>query len=233
MYFLKNLHWSIWLVLSLCLMTFLWTQMKSCHANEWKDRDNDSIRSAPAPIDSTALKAKAARARELEIYTKEALDFKDSWSRLGDKLNIRVDTTDLSLPEKGMELKLLEWINNKTNVVNKDSWFDFDRILFQSGSASVDPISQEQINNIFHILNSMPMVEIKIGGYTDNTGDPNKNQQLSQQRAEAIKSSLVTLGISAERISTEGYGAQHPVADNTTEEGRSKNRRIAIRVTKK
>jgi outer membrane protein OmpA-like peptidoglycan-associated protein len=74
---------------------------------------------------------------------------------------------------------------------------------------------------------------IKLGGYTDNTGDPQANLTLSQQRADTVMADLVKLGVDASRMKAEGYGQEHPVADNSTEEGRAKNRRIDIRVTGK
>ena len=74
---------------------------------------------------------------------------------------------------------------------------------------------------------------MKLGGYTDNIGDPAANLMLSQKRAETTMSELVKLGIDAKRLEAEGYGDKHPVADNSTEEGRQKNRRIDIRVTNK
>ena len=74
---------------------------------------------------------------------------------------------------------------------------------------------------------------IKLGGYTDNTGDPQANLRLSQQRADAVMADLVKLGVDAGRMKAEGYGQEHPVADNSTEEGRAKNRRIDIRVISK
>ena len=73
---------------------------------------------------------------------------------------------------------------------------------------------------------------VKIGGYTDNTGDPQANLKLSQDRAVAVESAIVALGIADERVAAEGYGEQHPVADNSTE-GARRNRRIALRVTAK
>jgi outer membrane protein OmpA-like peptidoglycan-associated protein len=72
-----------------------------------------------------------------------------------------------------------------------------------------------------------------LGGYTDNVGKPEANVALSQSRAESVKGQLVKMGIAATRLAAEGYGEQHPVADNTTAEGRAQNRRIDIRVTKK
>jgi outer membrane protein OmpA-like peptidoglycan-associated protein len=76
-------------------------------------------------------------------------------------------------------------------------------------------------------------VHVKLGGYTDNTGDPNANKALSEARAKSVMSSLVGKGIDPSRLEAEGYGDQYPVGDNSTEEGRMKNRRIALRVTQK
>lgn len=76
-------------------------------------------------------------------------------------------------------------------------------------------------------------MHVKIGGYTDNTGDPTTNKSLSEARAKNVMDALVSKGVDASRLDTEGYGDQHPVADNSTEEGRAQNRRIALRVTQK
>ena len=76
-------------------------------------------------------------------------------------------------------------------------------------------------------------VNIKIGGYTDNVGDPQTNLKISGERAKATLQALVGMGIGAGRMEAEGYGEQHPVADNSTDQGRQKNRRVDIRVTAK
>ena len=93
--------------------------------------------------------------------------------------------------------------------------------------------SEEQLKNIVEILKCYPKAKFKIGGYTDNTGNPEANMKLSQERANTVVSSLVGLGIEAGRLEAEGYGDQHPVASNDTEEGRAQNRRIALRVMEK
>ena len=72
-------------------------------------------------------------------------------------------------------------------------------------------------------------MKVKIGGYTDNTGNKEANLKLSQDRATNVMSELVKLGVGASRMEAEGYGEDHPVADNATEEGRAKNRRISLR----
>jgi outer membrane protein OmpA-like peptidoglycan-associated protein len=91
----------------------------------------------------------------------------------------------------------------------------------------------EQFHNVAEILKAYPKVKVKIGGYTDNTGDPDANLKLSQDRATNVMNQLVVLGVAADRLSAEGYGQQYPVADNSTDAGRQQNRRIAMRVTEK
>jgi len=140
---------------------------------------------------------------------------------------------ELNIPERGIESKLIAFIEDSTRAVNDTTWFDFDRLNFASGSATILPESQEQINNIVAVLKAYPHVNVKVGGYTDNVGSAAANLRLSQQRANAVSKELVNHGIPANRLQAEGYGEQHPVADNSAEEGRARNRRIALKVTKK
>ncbi|HQP31579.1 MAG TPA: OmpA family protein, partial [Deltaproteobacteria bacterium] len=139
----------------------------------------------------------------------------------------------LNIPEFGVENKLIAFIEDANAPVDEKTWFTFDRLTFETGKATLKPESQEQLKNIAEIMKAYPKVSIKLGGYTDNVGDPQANLQLSKARAEAVMADLVTLGIDAKRLQAEGYGQEHPVADNSTEEGRAKNRRIDLRVTAK
>jgi len=139
---------------------------------------------------------------------------------------------DLNIPQGGMEARLMEFVRGPLPV-NDTTWFDFDRLTFDTNSATLSAQSREQTANIAAVLKAYPNMQVKIGGYTDNTGDYAANMQLSQQRAEAVRQQLVGLGIGGDRIQAEGYGPEHPVADNSTEAGRAMNRRIALRVTQK
>lgn len=137
----------------------------------------------------------------------------------------------LDVPADSLEADLVRFV--QTGSVDQDAWFDFDRLLFETGSARLKPESRQQLANVARILQAYPAVEIKIGGYTDNVGDPASNLALSQARAESVQGELIALGVAPERLAAEGYGEQHPVADNASEEGRARNRRIALRVTDK
>jgi OOP family OmpA-OmpF porin len=139
----------------------------------------------------------------------------------------------INIPANGVESKLLTFIQDPAQGVSPDKWFSFDRLDFETGSATLKPSSQEQLSNVAAIMKSYPQVTIKIGGYTDNTGSPEKNLQLSQDRANSALQQLVALGIAPERMAAEGYGEKFPVVDNSTEEGRQRNRRVDVNVTKK
>jgi outer membrane protein OmpA-like peptidoglycan-associated protein len=155
-------------------------------------------------------------------------------SALGDFFKTRLPNgVELNIPQFGMENKLLTFIQDTSKPVDSTTWFNFDRLLFDTGKSTLQPASQEQLDNIANILKAYPNVHVKIGGYTDNTGDPAANMTLSSDRAKNVMDALVSSGIDPSRLSSEGYGDQFPVGDNSTEEGRAKNRRIALLVTEK
>jgi len=139
----------------------------------------------------------------------------------------------LNIPENGIENNLLKFIENKEAAVDKTTWFNFDRLTFETDKSTLKVESAEQLTNIAEILKAFPNVNVKLGGYTDNIGDANANLKLSNERASTVKAELIKLGIAATRLESEGYGKEYPVATNDTEEGRAANRRISIRVTKK
>lgn len=139
----------------------------------------------------------------------------------------------INIPANGTESKLIAFIEDRSLSVNDTTWFDFDRLNFASGSATILPESKEQLDNIVAVLKAYPSVNVKVGGYTDDVGSADANLRLSQRRADAVMQALVGGGIASNRITAEGYGEKHAVADNSTEQGRASNRRIALRVTKK
>jgi cytochrome c oxidase subunit 2 len=132
----------------------------------------------------------------------------------------------------GVENKLVDFIKSN-NPVSKELWFSFDRLLFETGKATLKLASQEQLTNIAEILKAFPNVELKLGGYTDNVGKPEANLKLSTDRANNVMNELIKMGVAGGRLKAEGYGQEHPVASNDTDEGRQQNRRIDVRVTKK
>lgn len=102
-------------------------------------------------------------------------------------------------------------------------------ILFDTGKATIQPASSEVLGVIVATLKADPGLRLEIRGHTDNVGQPAANLALSRDRAAAVKAWLVgTGGIAAARLSTAGFGDTRPVADNATEDGRARNRRVEL-----
>ena len=88
------------------------------------------------------------------------------------------------------------------------------------------------LDNMATILKANPTTKMKLGGYTDNTGDAANNVELSKARAEAVKARLMGQGVDGSRIGTAGLGSANPVGSNDTPDGRAQNRRIEVRISK-
>ena len=102
-------------------------------------------------------------------------------------------------------------------------------ILFATGSANIDPASAATLTEIGQMLQQHPDLKLEIDGHTDNVGNATANQALSEKRAASVKSYLVSnFQVAAGRLSSKGYGASKPVADNTTDDGRQQNRRVEL-----
>lgn len=110
--------------------------------------------------------------------------------------------------------------------------FTFENLTFDTNSARITKASQAHVNDLIEILKAYPTLQINIQGHTDNTGDMTANKKLSLQRANAVKDALTAAGVSASRVTAQGYGAEKSVATNDSPEGRQKNRRIDVVVAK-
>ncbi|MBL7788419.1 MAG: OmpA family protein [Chitinophagales bacterium] len=225
-----SLKWLGWLILLILTGALIWwlTQMKGCDTIKsltGLNNSKDSI--ASASID----KIKSVDSLSVDQASIEA---KATWEKtLGGMVSIRLpDGSLINVPENGTERKLVEYLEAKCGTSElKKTWFDMDRILFKSGTNQLKEISDEQITLIAKIFKSYPKKKFKIGGYTDNVGDPEANIRLSAIRAEAATRAIIAKGIDSARLRYEGYGQEHPICpENNTEECRAKNRRVAIRV---
>ncbi|MBD3889393.1 OmpA family protein [Olleya marilimosa] len=138
--------------------------------------------------------------------------------------------TKLNIPEGGFEDNFLSYI--KDGKMEAGKYYAFDRLYFNTGSSSLDANSMNQIENVAAIMKAYPKVNILFRGHTDNTGSAEGNKSLSASRALSVKNKLVEMGVASGRINTQGMGSVDPIADNTTAEGRAKNRRIDVSVVK-
>jgi outer membrane protein OmpA-like peptidoglycan-associated protein len=99
-----------------------------------------------------------------------------------------------------------------------------------STNATLTTRSYTSLDQVVRIMNENPGLNIRVEGHTSNAGNADANMTLSENRANAVKTYLVSKGISADRITVEGFGGTQPIADNNTASGRMKNTRVDIRV---
>ncbi len=99
-------------------------------------------------------------------------------------------------------------------------------INFDIDKATIEPQSMGTLNMVVQVMKSNPDLKFEVDGHTDNTGTPAHNLVLSQQRADAVKAQLITMGIDASRLTSKGFGDTKPIADNTTLDGKANNRRV-------
>lgn len=138
----------------------------------------------------------------------------------------------ISIGEGSQLYQLYNSIKQKDQkVLDPNNWYTLENLYFETGSSDLKAGSEVQLLNLVEIMTAYPDLKIKLGGYTDNSGNEESNQKLSNLRAQTAKLKLLELGIAADRVEAEGYGSQHPVcAANDTDECMAKNRRIDVRV---
>jgi len=131
-------------------------------------------------------------------------------------------------------LKSGDYKNAADDAALKDKWYDFDHVNFKMGSSTeLEAGSQGQLDNLVAILKAFPDAKIKIGGYTDKTGNEANNVKLSKARAEFIKSALVKAGVGAQVLEAEGYGSKFAKVDaKASDAERAADRKMAVRFAK-
>ena len=101
-------------------------------------------------------------------------------------------------------------------------------IEFETGKAAILPESEGVLSEVVKLLEQNPALKLRVEGHTDNVGQKAANQALSEKRAQAVAGWLIAHGVDIGRLSAKGFGDSKPVADNTTDEGRAKNRRVEL-----
>lgn len=129
-----------------------------------------------------------------------------------------------------ISIKPPEVINKKISELDLNNSIMLQNIYFAQSKSTVLPQSFASINKLAKVLLSRPLLYIRIIGHTDNVGDKDALKILSENRAKAIKEMLEEAGIASDRIDTFGYGDTRPLAPNNTEENKSKNRRVEIKI---
>jgi outer membrane protein OmpA-like peptidoglycan-associated protein len=133
---------------------------------------------------------------------------------------------DLSVLEIAL-MKQEITVNEMLDALNKDGYIALN-ILFETGKSTIQNESLPVVDQIFKLMKSDLALKISIEGHTDNVGDAVSNKKLSYDRAKAVMDALIAKGIDKTRMSSLGWGQEKPVADNRSEEGKAKNRRVEI-----
>jgi len=164
--------------------------------------DDARVAAGQAERDSIQLAARTRDVVNAKIETNTALDHAAN-------LQAEVDALKATPTSRGLVLTLGD-------------------VLFDTGKAQLNPGSARKLDQLAQFLADHPERRVQIDGFTDSVGTDSYNQSLSQQRADAVKSALVTRGIDPARIESQGYGKGFPVADNADAGGRQLNRRVEV-----
>ncbi|MFW2045498.1 MULTISPECIES: OmpA family protein [Acinetobacter] len=150
---------------------------------------------------------------------------KTAWFQLtqsGNYISLMVaESKPLNVTAKALTSSALKQSLDQDNKVSV-------QINFATDKAEILPDSQDQIEQIVALLKDNPELKLGIYGHTDNSGDAAHNLKLSDQRAQSVVSALAKAGIESSRLTAKGFGDIQPVADNASEDGKAKNRRVEL-----
>lgn len=158
----KKSNWLLPLILAVLAFALLLYLFKSCGSDTIQTPAADTVTSQPTETQPAAMEP-----------VRESIKVK------------LPDNTEIDAYKGGIEDMLVTYLLSN-DAISKDKWFDFDDLNFETGSSTVTAASSKQVDNIAAILKAFPSAKIKIGGYTDNTGDSTANVKLSQARADAV-----------------------------------------------
>ena len=214
--------WLLPLLLLLAAGYFLWKQCEKKQSTTTTTTTSDS-----ATTNTTADTATTGTATPVPATAKT-------------DENIDLNGVMLKGYKGGMEDQMISFLksggykNAADDSALKDKWYDFDHVNFKMGSSTeLEAGSQGQLDNLVAILKAFPEAKIKVGGYTDKTGNEASNVKLSKARAEFIKAALAKAGVGAQVIAADGYGSQFAKVDaKASDTERAADRKMAVRFAK-
>ncbi|WP_144282964.1 OmpA family protein [Chryseobacterium echinoideorum] len=210
--------WLLPLLLLLAASYFLWEQCRKTETTTTTAVSGDSMTTTNDTIQSNNNVTDSGRIDE----------------------DIDLNGTSLKGYRGGMEEQMIAFLksggytNAQDDAALKNKWYDFDHVNFKIGSANeLEAGSESQLQNLVAILKAFPEAKIKIGGYTDKTGDEAKNLKLSAERANYIKNWLSQQGVGSQVISADGYGSEFATVDaSASNDERAIDRKMSVRFTK-
>ena len=130
--------------------------------------------------------------------------------------------------EKEMQQEVTADASSLADEIGKSGHVAVYGIHFDTGKAEILPDSESTLNEIVKLMQQQTDLKLRVEGHTDNQGSAASNQALSDKRAQAVVAWLTAHGTASSRLTAKGFGQTRPVADNSTEEGRAKNRRVEL-----
>jgi outer membrane protein OmpA-like peptidoglycan-associated protein len=223
------------------------SQNYTLHLLDGTDSDVLSLQFAEGNV-RWIYKTPSGEERNGNIDWKEKID---SWSHLSVSFNKRafkayingvrvVNIPSMAAP-KSMKINNTHWSDHRTAITNvriaKGAVPLYDRMMtngkiitygitFDIGKSTIKPESMGEINRIAKLMQDNPTLKFSVEGHTDNTGSAATNQKLSDERSASVVAKLVEMGVAKDRLTSAGKGQNSPIADNSTDEGRAKNRRV-------
>jgi outer membrane protein OmpA-like peptidoglycan-associated protein len=171
--------------------------------------DDARVAAGQGERDKIQLSARSRDVDNAKMATNVALGQRDQATEQATRLQAEVDQLKATPTPRGLVLTLGD-------------------VLFDTGKARLSPGSARKLDQLAQFLADHPERRVQIDGFTDSVGTDSYNQDLSQQRADAVKSSLIARGINSSRIGSQGYGKEFPVANNVDSGGRQLNRRVEV-----
>lgn len=153
----------------------------------------------------------------------------------GREVWVRVAPDIFSAPAQSYLLEIVERQGMEQEVTAARLLEDLNRqgfatlyLHFDTNRSDIRPQDEALLDEVAAALKQAPAMKVRIEGHTDNVGQPEANRILSEKRARSVMQALVARGVPAARLSAAGFGQERPIADNRTEEGRAKNRRVEL-----
>ena len=145
---------------------------------------------------------------------------------------IEFDEINIANGKGKMQLAVHLQLTEIVDSAKHSKHYILENVYFNTGRAVLKPESFTSLNNLVEVMKLKPTMVIEISGHTDDVGDDALNLELSQKRAESVRNYLIKNGIASNRVTAKGYGETQPIADNSTPEGKAKNRRTEVKILK-
>ncbi len=185
-------------------------------------READEERAAAEQAKQQALEQQQALAADAEQAQQQALTAEQRAAQAEQE-------------KEQMRQRLLTQLNQvlQTRDTARGLIVDMNDVLFDTGKATLKPDAKVRLAKVAGIIEAYPDLHLQIEGYTDSTGSPEGNQVLSERRAATVRDFLIAQGVPVNNVVAQGFGAENPIASNTTPQGRQMNRRVDLVVSGK